>query len=153
MNDLGAALAAHPFFAAMPARLLERLAPLATTTHHPAGSWIARNGEPAERFFAVTSGRAGVEITAACCEPLVVATVHAGEVIGWSWFVEPHRWHFDVVALDDVTTIALDAVALREACAADHELGYEIATRLARVVASRLDATRHQLIDVYGRAR
>lgn len=153
MNDIRAALATHRFLHGVVPRVVDALVPMAAPVEYSAGSWIARAGGDADRFLLVTSGRAGVEITAAGRAPLVVATVHPGEVIGWSWFTEPHVWHFDVVALDDVHAVSLDAAELRTACAVHHELGYEIATRLLRVVSSRLEATRHQLVDVYGRAR
>jgi CRP/FNR family transcriptional regulator, cyclic AMP receptor protein len=153
MIDIGSALSAHPFFAGLDPRLAARVAPLAHLVEHPAGAWIARVGLPADQFLLLTEGRAGIEITAADRDPMIVATVHAGEVVGWSWFVEPHEWHFDVVALDDVRALAIDAAALRAAYAADHELGYQLGNRLTRVVASRLEATRHQLMDIYGRAR
>ena len=153
MNDVGAALAAHPFFDGMSPSQLDTVAGLATFAVFPAGSWMARSGTPAGMFHAVIDGRAGVELAAADREPLLVATAHAGDVVGWSWFVEPHQWHFDVVALDDVRTVAIDGALLRDACVADHELGYHIARRLTRVVASRLESARHQLVDVYGRAR
>lgn len=146
-------LAAHPFFSGMPRAMLERVASSTTIVHHPAGSVIARTGGDADRFHAVVDGRAAIELTASDREPLIVATVHPGEVIGWSWFVEPHRWRFDVVALDEVCALTIDAAALRSACEADHELGYRVAHHLARVIAARLESTRHQLVDVYGDAR
>lgn len=152
MNDMTARLAGHAFFTGLDPRLVAEVAELTTTAHFAARQWVARSGERATVFHAVTAGRAGIEITAAGREPLLVATVHPGDVLGWSWFVEPHRWHFDVIALDDLETLAIDAEGLRVACAANHELGYQLARRLTRVVASRLDATRHQLVDVYGRA-
>ena len=83
----------------------------------------------------------------------MIATVHAGEVLGWSWMFAPHRWHFDVLARRIDRTIAIDAAQLRTACRADHELGFEITYRLAGVIASRLEATRQQLMDVYGQPR
>jgi CRP/FNR family transcriptional regulator, cyclic AMP receptor protein len=153
MNDLTAALAGHDFFDGLDARLVDRVADLATIAAFPAGTMIAHTGSPAGVFHAVLEGRAGIEMVAADRAPLLVATAHPGDVIGWSWFVEPHTWHFDVVALDDLRTVAIDGGLLRVACATDHELGYQIASRLTRVVASRLEATRHQLMDVYGRAR
>ena len=151
MNEIIAALTGHPFFTGIDPALLERLATVTTVKEYPAGAWVARSGAPADTFHAVLSGRAGIEIAAADRDPLLVATVHAGEMIGWSWFVEPHEWHFDVLALDPLRTLAMDAAALRAACRADHELGYQVAHRLDRLLASRLVATRHQLVDVYGR--
>lgn len=153
MTDARTALATHPFFAGVDPRLVGLVAPLARIDRWAPGSWIARTGTPATEFVLVTAGRAGVEIAPPGRAPLVVSTVHEGEVIGWSWFLPPHTWHFDVVALTEVSCVAVDAAALRAACGADHELGYEIATRLIRVMASRLEATRHQLVDVYGTPR
>jgi CRP/FNR family cyclic AMP-dependent transcriptional regulator len=153
MIDVEAAVMAHPFFAGLDPRLMARIVPLAQPVEYPAAAWIARVGTPADRFLLLTGGRVGIEIAAADRDPLIVTTVHAGEVVGWSWFVEPHEWHFDVIALTDVTALSLDAEALRAACAADHELGYQLGNRLIRVVASRLGATRHQVVDVYGRPR
>jgi CRP/FNR family transcriptional regulator, cyclic AMP receptor protein len=150
VNILTGRIASHPFFAGMPTALVHTVAGLATPLAFEAGTWITRTGQPAETLYLVTDGRVGVEIAAPGHAPLVVATVHAGEIVGWSWFLEPHRWHFDTLALDDVQAIAIDASILRVACADDHELGYQVASRLTRVVAARLEATRHQLVDVYG---
>lgn len=153
MTDLNELLAAHAFFAGLEPHIIDKVADLATIAEFPAGTWIARSGTDAGMFHAVIDGRAGIELAAADRPPLLVATVHPGEIIGWSWYVEPHRWHFDVLALDPLRTVAIDGGLLRVACVDDHELGYHIGRRLARVVASRLDATRHQLTDVYGHAR
>lgn len=153
MTDLRELLGDHAFFRGLDGRILDRVADMAAVVDFPAGTWLARSGTEAGTFHAVLDGRAGVELAGAGRPPLLVATVHPGEVIGWSWYVEPHQWHFDVVALDDLRTVAIDGGLLRQACVDDHELGYHIGRRLTRVVASRLDATRHQLLDVYGHAR
>jgi CRP-like cAMP-binding protein len=150
MTDLNALLAQHAFFADLDPILIDKVADLATVAEFPAGTWIARRGTESGTFHAVVEGRAGIELAAADRPPLLVATVHPGEIVGWSWFVEPHRWHFDVVALDALRTIAIDGGLLRAACLADHELGFHLGRRLTRVVAARLEATRHQLVDVYG---
>jgi CRP-like cAMP-binding protein len=153
MTDLNELLAAHAFFDGLEPHLIDKVAGMATVADFPAGTWLARTGTDACMFHAVIQGRAGIELAAAGRSPLLVATVHPGEVVGWSWYVEPHRWHFDVLALDEIRTVAIDGVLLRIACVDDHELGYHVGRRLARIVASRLEATRHQLVDVYGHAR
>jgi hypothetical protein len=43
----------------------------------------------------------------------------------------------------------LDAHWLREKCEQDHELGYHLLKQLVSVIASRLTATRLQLVDIY----
>lgn len=146
-------LAAHRFADGLAPQFVEALAAMASFREFPAGTWIASQGDPADAFHLVLEGRCAIEVAAAGRDPLVIATVHAGEVLGWSWMLAPHAWHFDVLALDDTRTIAVDGAALRAACRADHELGYEITHRLARVIAARLEATQIQLVDVYGQPR
>jgi CRP-like cAMP-binding protein len=144
------ALATHPFTAELAPPHRARIAAIAHEELYPAGAWILRGDATADRFHLVTAGRAAVEVLAAGREPTVIATVHPGQVVGWSWAVPPHRVHFDVVALDPVVTVAVDAAELRAACEADHELGFHVMRRLVAVLATRLESTRHQLVDVYG---
>lgn len=145
-------LAHHPFFAGTPAAMLDRIAASARVAEFAPDAFLTRSGGAADTFHAVVDGRAAVEITAPGRPTVVVATIHGGDVVGWSWFVEPNRWRFDVVALDRVCTIAIPAGDLRAACDADPAFGYRVAHRLAGVIATRLEATRHQLVDVYGSA-
>ena len=72
-------------------------------------------------------------------------------MFGWSWLFPPYRWHFDVQALDLTRAIALrwrsaSAPNVRQ----DHDLGYALMQRFAQVIVQRLQATRLQLLDVYG---
>ncbi|HHT9124119.1 MAG TPA: Crp/Fnr family transcriptional regulator, partial [Candidatus Wunengus sp. YC63] len=51
---------------------------------------------------------------------------------------------------EPTSAIALDAKCLRAKCEEDHDLGYELLKRFAHVITQRLEATRLQLLDVYG---
>ena len=152
-GDIRAALGEHAFFAGMDARHLDTIARMATWSEHPAHAWLAHAGDPPDWFHAVVDGRVGIEIDAAGRDPLIVATLHPGDVAGWSWFVDRHPWQFDVVALDPVRTVAIDVDRLLDACASSEGLLHELTTRLSKVVASRLHDTRMQLVDVYGSDR
>jgi hypothetical protein len=48
-----------------------------------------------------------------------------------------------------VKGVVFDAAWLREKCTQDHELGYHLLKQLVTVIASRLAATRVQLLDIY----
>ncbi len=63
--------------------------------------------------------------------PLVIETLHAGEVVGWSWLFEPYRWQFDARAQRADRGVAFDGACLRGKCEADHELGYQLMRRFA----------------------
>jgi hypothetical protein len=47
--------------------------------------------------------------------------------------------------------IGIDAACLRDKCDADAQLGYEMMKRFLPVLVKRLNATRLQLLDVYGK--
>ncbi len=146
----GRLLARHPFFAGLAAATLEPLAGCAVTVRFDAGAYLCREGEPANRFYLLGGGMASIEIAAPSRGRRSLQTVSAGEVVGWSWLIAPHRWHFDVRAVEPVWAIGLDGACLRAAFSDHHELGYHVLSRLSGVMAKRLEATRLQLMDVYG---
>ena len=66
--------------------------------------------------------------------------------------VEPYLNHFDARSRGVTHAIRFDAAALRLRFEQDRELGYELMRSFASVIVERLQATRLQLLDVYGRA-
>jgi CRP/FNR family cyclic AMP-dependent transcriptional regulator len=81
----------------------------------------------------------------------VVSTLSAGEIVGASWLVPPYRWTFDARAVELTRAIGMDAQCLRGKCEADHDLGYALMKRFLPIFVKRLEATRLQLLDVYGK--
>ena len=52
--------------------------------------------------------------------------------------------------MEPTRAIALDGKCLRVKCESDHDLGYELLKRFAHIMEQRLEATRLQLLDIYG---
>jgi CRP-like cAMP-binding protein len=50
----------------------------------------------------------------------------------------------------DVSAVSVDAVCLRARCEADPALGYALMQRVAQVMYQRLQASRLQMLDLYG---
>ncbi len=148
---LGPVLARHPFFAGLDAQTLDLLSGCAANMRFKPGDYIAREGDPADHFYIIRSGRISIEIRTPNRGPHPLQTIGAGDVLGWSWLVPPHRWHFDGRAIDPVRAIGLDAECLRARCDDNHQLGYRLLSRFAGVMTKRLKATRMQLMDVYGK--
>lgn len=115
-----------------------------------AHTYLLREGQPADRFYLIRSGTVSLETHAPGRGPIVIETLQPGEVAGWSWLFAPYRWQFDARAAQACTLVAFDAACLRGKCDADHELGYELMRRFAACIIERLQATRLQLLDVYG---
>ena len=107
-------------------------------------------GEDASRFYIIPEGKVALETVGPRPEPVTIQTVEAGEVLGWSWLFPPYRWHFSARVVEQTRAIALDGVCLRTKGEADHNLGYELVKRVAQVMMERLQATRLQLLDIYG---
>ena len=108
---------------------------------------------PANQFFLIREGAVALEIDALDRGTLVIETLHRDDVVGWSWLFEPYRWQFDARASGPTRVVAFDGACLRGKCEADHELGYQLMRRFAASLIERLQATRLQLLDVYGHAR
>ncbi|MGZ4313403.1 MAG: cyclic nucleotide-binding domain-containing protein, partial [Solirubrobacteraceae bacterium] len=117
------------------------------------GTYLLREGQPAERFYLIRSGTVALEIHAPGRGVIVIETLQAGEVVGWSWLFAPYRWQFDARAVGTCSVVAFDGACLRAKCDADLQLGYELMRRFAECIVERLQATRLQLLDVYGNAR
>jgi CRP-like cAMP-binding protein len=83
--------------------------------------------------------------------PVTIQTIQAGDILGWSWLILPHRSRFNCRAVENTQLIAIDGKRLREKCEANHDFGYEFLKRLSEVFAQRLEATRLQLINIYSR--
>jgi CRP/FNR family transcriptional regulator, cyclic AMP receptor protein len=151
-RDLEPLLRGHAFFAGLDSAYLSLLAGCASNEFFPAGSFLFREGDPAQTFYLIREGRLALEIAAPGRGALVVQTLGEGEVAGFSWLIEPHRWEFDGRAIDEVRAVRMDGTCLRGKCEADPRLGYDLMRRFAALTTSRLQATRLQLLDVYGHA-
>jgi len=143
---------AHPFFAGLPAGMVDLVAGCGANVAYPAGGYVFREGRPADRFFLVRHGRVSLETFLPGRGPRVFQTLGPGEVVGASWLVEPHVWSWDARALDTVRAVAFDAVCLRGKCDADPTLGYALMKRFVPILVARLQEARMQALDLYGRA-
>jgi CRP/FNR family cyclic AMP-dependent transcriptional regulator len=131
--------------------VLERLAQsCATELHVDVGERLCREGDPADGFFLITRGVVALEIVVPGRDALLIETLHDGDLLGWSWLYEPHRWQFDARAIEPCELLAFDGACVRAACDGDPSLGYAFMQRFAAVMVERLQATRLQLLDVYG---
>jgi CRP/FNR family transcriptional regulator, cyclic AMP receptor protein len=146
-------LGAHPFFSGLRSSYLQLIAGCAVSVAFDDGKFLFREGRPADAFFLILAGGITLEVTAGGTGSHVVQTLGAGDVAGFSWLIQPHRWQFDGRAAGPVRAVQLDGPCVRRYCDADPQLGYELMRRFAALASARLQATRLQLMDVYGNAR
>ena len=149
-HDLGRVLAEHPFLKGLDARHLALITGCASNVRFDEGKFIFREGQEANHFYILREGKVAVQIFGAQRGAITTQTLEGGDILGWSWLVPPYHWRFDARAVELTRAIALDGKCLREKCEKDHDLGYELLKRFSKVIAERLEATRIQLVDVYG---
>jgi len=145
-------LSASPVFADLDADRAALLAGCGRPVAFAANEMIFREGGRAEAFYVIRRGTVAIETVVPGRGALTIETVGPGGVVGWSWLFPPYRLQFDARAVTAVRATALDGACLRGKCAGDPALGYELLSRLARVLIERLQATRVRLLDVYGPA-
>jgi CRP/FNR family cyclic AMP-dependent transcriptional regulator len=140
----------HPFFAGLDDAFCRLVAGCAKNVRFEAGQYLCHEGGSTDQFFLIRHGRVALQVTAPGRGAVTFQTVGEGEIVGVSWLIPPYHWTHDARAQDLVRAISMDATCLRDKCEADHHLGYELMKRFVPVLVQRLQATRLQILDVYG---
>jgi len=150
METLEPILSQHPFFQTLDPAGLKLIVGCAANVRFAAGAALFHEGDAAEQFYLIRHGLVALQIFIPGQGRITIDTIEAGNVLGWSWLFPPYRWHFDAHALELTRAIAFDGACLRAKCDEDHDLGYTLMQRFAQIMMQRLQATRLQLLDVYG---
>jgi CRP/FNR family transcriptional regulator, cyclic AMP receptor protein len=153
MEGLERIVKEHPFFAGLQEAFCTLVCGCAKNVRFEAGQYLFHEGDPADQFYLLRHGRVALQLTAPGRGAVTFQTLGAGEIVGVSWLLPPYRWSYDARATELTRAIALDATCLREKCESDHDLGYEMMKRFMPVLIQRLQATRLQILDVYGTPR
>ena len=140
-------VALHPFLAGMNRKDLALLADCAMVVRFEPGQIIFREGENANRFYLIESGRIALESTGAPAGTVEIETVHTGELLGWSWMFPPYAWHFTARAIEPTVAIFFYGTILRDYCERNHSLGYELFKRMTAVMVKRLEMARKRMLS------
>ena len=143
-------LQAHPVFRGFDDDSLTLIAGCGRNERYKAGSFIFREGDDADKVYMLRGGDVAIEMSAPGKGALIVETLHAGEILGWSWLIPPYRHMSDARAVTDVSAVSLDAQCVRGKCDDEPMLGYQMFQEWIPHLASRVRAQRLQLLDLYG---
>jgi CRP-like cAMP-binding protein len=149
IEPMNTRVALHPFLAGLGRAHLALLTDCAMVVRFAPGETIFSEGELANRFYLIESGRVILESSGELNDPVVIDTIGAGELLGWSWMFPPYVWHFTARAAEPVTAIFFYGTILREYCERNHALGYELFKRMGAVMIKRLQAARDKMIAVH----
>jgi CRP-like cAMP-binding protein len=148
LEQLKELMATHPFLRGMSSEDLSTLALYAMRTEFAPGQLVFRQGDIANRFYLILKGNVALEAMAEDRKPVVIQTIGAGEVLGWSWLFPPYTWRFDARAAEPVEAIFFYGTRLREHCEEDLRFGHEVMRRVAEVAVKRLNAIRARLLEL-----
>lgn len=150
METLEPILSEHPLLKDFAKDHLQLILGCTRNVRFKAGDYIFREGEDADKFYLIRTGKVSLDIFAANIGAITLQTLNEGEVLGWSWLIPPYRWHFDAQALESTRAFEIDGKCLRTKCENNSELGYQLMKQFAQIIAQRLQVTTMQLLDVYG---
>lgn len=148
-EPLATRVALHPFLAGMSRTQLMLLSDCAIAVHFKKGQTILREGDFANRFYLIESGRVVLESGESLGEPVMVDTIGSGDLLGWSWMFQPYVWRFTARAAEPTGAIFFYGTILREYCERDHSLGYELFKRVTPIMLRRLQAARTKMLGVH----
>jgi len=148
-ESMATRVALHPFLAGMNPTQLALLTDCAIPVQFNKGQTILREGEMANRFYLIESGKVVLESGEGFGAPVVVETIGAGDLLGWSWMFPPYVWHFTARAAEPTKAIFFYGTILREYCERNHSLGYELFKRMTPVMMKRLQAARRKMLYLH----
>lgn len=142
-------VALHPFLAGMHRGQLVLLADCAVSVRFRSGEIILREGDHADRVYLIETGKVILESGRGYGKPVVVDTIGAGDLLGWSWMFPPYAWQFTARSVEATRAIFFAGPVLREYCERDPSLGYEFLKRLTAVMNRRMQNARRKMLDVH----
>jgi len=125
-----------------------RLAGMASEASFQPGESIFHEGDHSSFFYLLISGNVALEVVTPG-RPVRVATLVAGEVLGWSSLTGDTGKQFQARALEEVQALAFDGARLRHACESDFAFGFVLMRAVLAVMSERLHSIRAQLLDLY----
>jgi CRP-like cAMP-binding protein len=148
-EPLSTRVALHPFLAGMNHTQLTLLTDCAVARHFKPSQVILREGEFANGFYLIETGKAALESETSFGESIPIQIVGAGDLLGWSWMFPPYVWQFTARAIEPTTALFFYAAILRGYCEKYHSLGYELLKRISAVMVTRLQAAHDQMLSIH----
>jgi CRP-like cAMP-binding protein len=145
-------LAQHPFLRSVSGDNVRLLAGDAVSLAFKPGERLFRRGQTAKYLFLIEKGRVQVGLRSKKSF-IPIASLGAGDNLGWSWVFAPFKWKFEAVAQTSVEALALEGKPVVAQMGHYPLLGYELMKQLALSLSRGLEATRRQLARHLSRAR
>ena len=120
---------------------VQRILAIGTRISLRSGASLFKLGDPAERLFLIERGLIRLTLPMQVRgrqEDVVVEERIAGQTVGWSALIPPHKFTLAATAPLETEVIALPREDLRRHFTAHPTVGYQVALNLAVVIGHRL---------------
>ena len=148
-QSLGRVLGEHALLAELAEAHREFLAGCSKNVRFGQGDYLFREGQEASELLLVRRGKVALEVHAPADGVVVLETLHAGDVVGWSTIFPPYRFHHDARAFKDTLVFAIDGACLRRKLEADPSFGFAFTRIMLREAHRRMERLRLQQLDLY----
>ncbi|CAL9354935.1 cyclic nucleotide-binding domain-containing protein [Streptomyces sp. enrichment culture] len=138
---------------ALPPPQRARLMTLAREVSFPEDTRIFEAGGRADRFWVIRSGAVSLDQRVTALQRVTVASLGAGDLLGWSWLFPPYEWDFGAEAFSPVRAYEFEAQAVLALCEEDPRLGLTLVRIVSEILAHRLETTRNKLLEQYAMHR
>ena len=145
-------LTAHDFFSGFSDEVLKFLCECSSTCEIKKGQILFRQGENADKFYLVRSGRIVIQMPAIMGPTLEIQTLDKDQVLGWSWLISPYQWNFQTKAEEDSELLQFDGAAILARCEQEPKFGYELLKKFAALMSVGLNAARQKMMDEWNPA-
>jgi CRP/FNR family transcriptional regulator, cyclic AMP receptor protein len=145
-------LSRHEFFSGLGADALDFLSGCSSTFAIKKGQVLFLQGEMADTFYVVRTGRIAITIPSIMGPSLEIQALGKGQVLGWSWLISPYKWNFQAVSEEDSELLMFDGKTILARCEQDPRFGYELMKKFAALMSKRLDAARQKMMDEWNPA-
>ena len=140
-------LSAHEFFSEFSDDILKFLCECSSMREIKKGQILFLQGENADKFYVVRSGRISLQMPAIMGPTLEIQAVDEDQVLGWSWLISPYQWNFQTKAEEDSELLQFDGAAILAQCELDPKLGFELVKKFAALMSVGLNAARLKMMD------
>ena len=129
---------------------LQRLADAARPMVVPAGTRLFREGDSSDDVYVILDGRVSLMLSVPGRPKVAIGTLADGDLLGWSGLLARRHRVATARTVLESRLLQWQAAGLQRLIADDHELGYHLMQAALVAVSSRLQATRMQLLDMFG---
>ncbi len=101
------------------------------------GDLLTTEGAQAQELYLFLSGSAEVKVRDPEGRQVLIDQIGPGEVLGWSAAMQPHIYTASAWAAEPSKVIVVNGPMLRELCASNQRLGYQVTKGIGEVISRR----------------